>query len=117
MTEVLESIRHEALPFFDRAGTVDGILDIFQRSSEESPLDTNYLELLCYLHAIRGDVAETIQMADRVLTSPLELEQGLSNPTLLRVRKVSQLVASNPEDARSLMRGWANETWEKISKK
>ncbi len=116
MQEILESIRAEVLPFFDQLKTVDGYLRWVEQYSDNSPDDSNFLELLFYAQLIHGQVHEAQHTAARILQLPEQYDPGWFMALTGRVRRVSELAAKDVPSAQSLLREWATDTWREISK-
>jgi hypothetical protein len=111
MAEIGRLITAEAVPFFDRYGSVDGYLAHLRERLAEgearglSSPDMNVAEQLVYVHLIRGDLTAAAAAAEQAELSGAEnrarrrpiawVEQGL--------RRVQRVLAAGPDGGLALL--------------
>lgn len=104
MRDILELIQTEALPEFDRVGTVPGYTALAEELARRDPQDVHYNEAVFCLRLIRDDIEGALRAAEAVSRAARADGADWALELDARVTRTADAVRRDPGEALQLLR-------------
>jgi hypothetical protein len=103
----LKVVRADALPAFERLGTLEGYAAAAEAMVDGAPQDPNYHEERFHLRLIQGDIAGALLAAEETERAARAAELPWADEIASRVADLADIVRQDPDQAVDVLRGHA----------
>lgn len=114
MGDILDHINTEAVPLFDRLGSIDGYTADTEQRAAEIPQDVISQEELTYLRLLRGDLAGALSAAEAADRAGHSDGRDWAVERALRVRRIAEIARDDLDAALAVLRDNVTYTRTKI---
>ncbi|MGK5681673.1 hypothetical protein [Actinoplanes sp. URMC 104] len=110
MLEILELIQDQALPYFDRFGTLAAFAPLVEADAARWPENVHFQEELFCLQVIRGDLEAAVKTADAAESAGRDDGRDWAVAVGRRVRQNAEAIRRDPPSGIRIMRAQAEQT-------
>ncbi|WP_250034648.1 hypothetical protein [Paractinoplanes maris] len=110
MLEILDLIRDQALPYFDRFGTLATFAPLVEADAAQRPENFHFQEELFCLQVIRGDLEAAVRTADVAESAARDDGSDWALAVGRRVRQNAEAIRRDPASGIRLMRAQVEHT-------
>lgn len=110
MLEILDLIRDQALPYFDRSGTLATFAPLVEADAAQGPENVHYQEELFCLQVIQGNLEAALRTADVAESAARDDGRDWAVAVGQRVRQNAEAIRRAPSSGIRIMRAQAEQT-------